>query len=666
MTQESIQPFLDWIGAHPHWSGFAVFLISLSESLAVVGLVVPGVVLMTAIGAMMGGGILPFWLTLTWAILGAIAGDGISYWLGHHYHQHLRDFWPFRQFPKLLARGEAFFKHHGGKSIIFGRFVGPVRPMIPVIAGMMDMTPKRFLFFNVLSAIAWAPLYSLPGILIGASLGTLSPEVAKRVGFLILLVLLILWLIYIVLLKIGGWLAGVIHDSLSRLWQSWITSNQLPWLRTILRKAEGIEEGQLGTACLFLLGVFIFTFTLIDVWNGIGLVRWNEPVYQVLRALYSDRWIDVFAIFTELANPWVLLPAAGAIGFWLSLKKQKTAALCWLITIGVGFLIGLFLKHTLGISRPEGLLAYSQENAFPSGHTLTATLVFGFASALIRDALPPTQRWIPWIISIPLILLIAFSRLYLGVHWFTDILGSLSLGTACVAIGTLVYRRLERNPIPISFILIPGILVLIVTMTTYSVFHYPETRLKLNRHWPTHSFEETNWWEGKNEIKELFRLGAFKRQATVLDVQWLGDITLAQTLLKQHGWTDIPKLNFNSAIMILANVPSPTEFPVMPKFHRDRLPKLIMAKPIDNQTRLVLQLWQSDYQTNTKTPLWVGTLRLEVASHPLPLMTVFLESSENPTIFKQLTDNLVNEHHLHFRIIHFPPRDTPILLIRTP
>src|SRR5579872_1536909 len=101
MTHETIQPFLDWISAHPTWSGFFVFLISLSESLAIVGLVVPGIVMMTAIGGMMGSGVLPFGVTLLWAILGAIAGDGISYWLGFHYHQNLRNFWPFKQFPKL-------------------------------------------------------------------------------------------------------------------------------------------------------------------------------------------------------------------------------------------------------------------------------------------------------------------------------------------------------------------------------------------------------------------------------------------------------------------------------------------------------------------------------------------------------------------------------------
>jgi len=258
MTLDSAQPILQWIAANPTWAGFAVFLISLSESLAIVGLVVPGVVLMTAIGAMMGAGILPFWLTLMWAILGAIAGDGISYWLGYHYHEHLREFWPFRRFPQLLARGEKFFKDHGGKSIIFGRFVGPVRPMIPVIAGMMDMTPKRFLFFNIISAIAWAPLYSLPGILIGMSLGTLSPEVARRVALLILLLLLVLWIIYVFLLKLGLWIGNIISGFINQLWLKVQASSRLVWLHKLLASDQGTEEGQLGILLLFCLSSFAF------------------------------------------------------------------------------------------------------------------------------------------------------------------------------------------------------------------------------------------------------------------------------------------------------------------------------------------------------------------------------------------------------------------------
>src|SRR4029078_1954051 len=122
----------------------------------------------------------------------------------------------------------------GGKSIIFGRFVGPVRPMIPLIAGMMDMTPKRFLIFNILSAIAWAPLYSLPGILIGVSLGNLPPEAATRVGLLILLLLLAFWLVYEFFLTIGKWLSSLIHRILKKIWGAVQNSPYLNWLHKIL------------------------------------------------------------------------------------------------------------------------------------------------------------------------------------------------------------------------------------------------------------------------------------------------------------------------------------------------------------------------------------------------------------------------------------------------
>jgi len=165
--QTNIQPLIDWIQMHPNWAWSAVFLISLSESLAVIGLIVPGIVMMTAIGALIGAGVLAPLPTLSWAVLGAIVGDSLSYSLGHHFHEHLRDMTPFRQFPRALERGSKFFQDHGGKSVILGRFLGPIRPVIPVVAGMMDMPTRQFLFANIFSAIVWAPVYCFPGFLVG-------------------------------------------------------------------------------------------------------------------------------------------------------------------------------------------------------------------------------------------------------------------------------------------------------------------------------------------------------------------------------------------------------------------------------------------------------------------------------------------------------------------
>ena len=659
MTQESLQPLMQWIGHHPTWSGLIVFLISLSESLAVVGLLVPGVVMMTAIGGMMGAGILPFWETLTWAILGAIAGDGISYWLGYHYHQRLRQFWPFRQFPTLMARGEQFFSAHGGKSIVFGRFVGPVRPMIPVIAGMMDMSPKRFLVFNVISAIAWAPLYSLPGILIGASLGSLSPEVASRVGILVLLLLLACWCIYEVLLFIGAWVMQVLNQILS------FCLNYLKKCAAfnhLLKTQQGTEKGQFGLLLLFSVSLILFLVIMYDVVHFTGIADWNEAVYQVLRALYSDEWITLTAMVTSIGDPLVLLPTAFIVAIALWLQHQHKAFFCWLIVVGLGYLTGYLLKIYTEIPRPEGLCYLSSEYAFPSNHTLVTFLVFGFSALLIRTALPSKYRWIPFAIFVPFILTISFSRLYLGMHWFTDILAALTLGTAFVSLGGFLYRRIESKTIAISALLTTGTLSLLLCFSLYSVIYYPHIRLELKRQWSIEHLNEKEWWHGVGATQGLYRTGAIKQQATVFDIQWLGQLDVLQTELKQEGWTNIPKLSLKNSVLFLADNPQPLVFPVLPKFHRDRLPVITMSKALNEHQRLVLQVWQSDFISATEQPLWVGTLRLEEISHPLPLTTFFLESPVRNMPLKHFEKDLKKHLSIKTHLIIYTKQHHILLL----
>ena len=186
------QPLFDWITQHQTWAGIIVFLIAFTESLAIVGLFIPGALLMLAIGALIGAGALPFWPTFWWAVAGAVVGDGVSFWLGYFYKQQLRVLWPFSRYPALLDHGERFLEQHGGKSILFGRFFGPVRAIVPASAGIMGMTPGRFLFANVSSALAWAPAFLLPGMVFGASLN-LAAEVASRLALMIAGAILLIW-----------------------------------------------------------------------------------------------------------------------------------------------------------------------------------------------------------------------------------------------------------------------------------------------------------------------------------------------------------------------------------------------------------------------------------------------------------------------------------------
>ena len=168
---EYFDQLLAWIGQHPQHAGWVVFLVSLAESLAIVGVLVPGVVILIGAGALIGSGVLGFWEMYVWAVAGAIIGDGLSYQLGRHFDYLTARFKWFRLHPDHLQKGHAFFAKWGDISVALGRFFGPIRAVVPLVAGLMDMPAGRFYLANVLSALVWAPAYLAPGILLGKTAG---------------------------------------------------------------------------------------------------------------------------------------------------------------------------------------------------------------------------------------------------------------------------------------------------------------------------------------------------------------------------------------------------------------------------------------------------------------------------------------------------------------
>ncbi|HYZ40426.1 MAG TPA: DedA family protein, partial [Stellaceae bacterium] len=101
------------------------------------------------------------------AVIGAVLGDTVSFWLGYRFGGGIGRIWPFTRNPGLLPQGIRFFERHGGKSVFIGRFFGPVRAVIPLAAGIMRMPRGRFWFANVTSAIVWAPMLLLAGDAVG-------------------------------------------------------------------------------------------------------------------------------------------------------------------------------------------------------------------------------------------------------------------------------------------------------------------------------------------------------------------------------------------------------------------------------------------------------------------------------------------------------------------
>jgi len=186
-----------WLELHPSWVAAAIALISFAESFAIVGIAVPGVAMLAAAAFVAGSGALGLPACLLAAFAGAVAGDGVSFMLGRVYHQDIKRAWPFRAHPQWIGNGEKFFARHGAMSVAVGRFVGPIRPVIPLVAGILDMPTRTFFLINAASAMAWAPAYVLPGWLLGAAVDTrtASPRVLLLVALAVPgLAALVFWL----------------------------------------------------------------------------------------------------------------------------------------------------------------------------------------------------------------------------------------------------------------------------------------------------------------------------------------------------------------------------------------------------------------------------------------------------------------------------------------
>ena len=155
------------MGAHPQLSFLAVFLLALSEAVPVIGTVVPGSTLILAISALATtAGIMP-WALLVAAVLGAIAGDGFSFWLGHRYRRQILSGWLLNRFPWLIERSAQFIRKYGITSVFLARFTAVVRAFVPLLAGILRMSSRQFYVANILSALVWAPMHVFPGVLLG-------------------------------------------------------------------------------------------------------------------------------------------------------------------------------------------------------------------------------------------------------------------------------------------------------------------------------------------------------------------------------------------------------------------------------------------------------------------------------------------------------------------
>ena len=154
---------IDFVRDHQEWAIPIVLFLSFGESLAFLSLLLPATAILFAAGGMIGAAgrsFMPIW---TAATVGAFLGDWVSFWISLRYKRQILTVWPLSRHPEMIVRGEAFFVRWGVYSVFVGRFFGPLRAVMPVVAGIMDMRNAPFQIANATSAVVWATGILAPG-----------------------------------------------------------------------------------------------------------------------------------------------------------------------------------------------------------------------------------------------------------------------------------------------------------------------------------------------------------------------------------------------------------------------------------------------------------------------------------------------------------------------
>lgn len=140
-----------------------VGLISFCESIVFLSLFIPASVILMGIGALVGLGDANPWAVVAAATIGAALGEWASYAVGYVFKDRATKLWPLGRYPDLVVRGQRFVHAWGALGLFAAKFIGPLRGIVPMMAGVMAMGPVRFQVANWFSSLLWALVWLAPG-----------------------------------------------------------------------------------------------------------------------------------------------------------------------------------------------------------------------------------------------------------------------------------------------------------------------------------------------------------------------------------------------------------------------------------------------------------------------------------------------------------------------
>ena len=191
--------------------------------------------------------------------------------------------------------------------------------------------------------------------------------------------------------------------------------------------------------------------------------------------------------------------------------------------------------------------------SFPSGHSTSSIVMLGFLAVLLNRLRPSHWRWISYVIVSLIAGSIIISRLYLGAHWLTDVIGGILLGSLCIALGTLFYRRKPSTKLDSKGILVVAILSLAISWGWNLHQNYQKSLNDYRPFWQPQILNTQDWWNHAKQKTLIYRTNRFGKPIEIINLQWASNLPEIHHALKKEGWHDLPK---NALLRALNNLTS--------------------------------------------------------------------------------------------------------------
>ena len=429
------------------WGYWIVFFATLLETVIIIGLFVPGSTIVLIFGALSANGYYDFGDLMWFAVLSALLGDNINYYVGKRYgYSWVKNKWFIKE--KHFEKGKHFFDTYGAKSLFLGRLIPGLKETFPFIAGSVRMDMKKFILWDLLGCIAWSFEFLSAGYIFGSSL-SLARAWLGHLTLLLLSIFILFILFYVIkflIVKNGKniwqFQKSIFYSIKTNKDVADFTQKHKRVFEFLSKRLDtnsfyGLPLSLLSISFIYFFAVFIGI--MLDVTHFGQIAQFDLMFSNLLDSFRNMSLVRIFLFITVLCSTKTIILFSVTTVALLIIWKKHNYILPFAASITFSVFFDNVIKFLVHRTRPLVAVYHESFYSFPSGHATISVAFYAFIAYILIREIKNLKTRINIIFSVSLVIfLIGLSRIYLCVHYFSDVWGGYLLGTLGVILGITI------------------------------------------------------------------------------------------------------------------------------------------------------------------------------------------------------------------------------------